>query len=211
MKTSKILLPLATLVAAGAIAIGSGASFTSSSENTISSVTTGTLTQSNSKDKQAIFSVANMKPGDGQVGTVTITNTGTLAGNFTLTQAGAVNPFGTYLTLSIKRVGDTEALWTGPFDTLPKAGIDLGRFDVKKGATPKLGEDANGYIFTVSLDKETPNSVTDPVTKIETVLQGATASSTFKWDAIQDAARTQIQPATKTTPNTAQPVPTPNN
>ncbi|MCW2790898.1 MAG: hypothetical protein JWP56_3201, partial [Aeromicrobium sp.] len=44
MKTKKILLPLATLVAAGAIAVGSGATFTSTSANTISSVTSGTLT-----------------------------------------------------------------------------------------------------------------------------------------------------------------------
>ena len=43
MKNSrKILVPLATLAAAGAIAIGSGATFTSTTANTISSVTSGT-------------------------------------------------------------------------------------------------------------------------------------------------------------------------
>src|SRR5690606_16845730 len=57
-RSKKVLVPLATLLAAGAIAVGSGASFTSTTENTISAVTSGTLEQSNSKDNAAVFNLA---------------------------------------------------------------------------------------------------------------------------------------------------------
>src|SRR4051794_36611993 len=67
----KALIPLATALAAGAVAIGSGATFTSSS-NGAASFTTGTLTQTN--DHAVVFNAANMKPGDSTTGTVAITN-----------------------------------------------------------------------------------------------------------------------------------------
>ncbi|MBD8608868.1 hypothetical protein IFT73_18580, partial [Aeromicrobium sp. CFBP 8757] len=89
MKTKKILLPLATLVAAGAIAVGSGATFTSTSANTISSVTSGTLTQSNSKANAAIFNLTNIKPGDVVNGSLTIKNTGSLPATFSLTETSS--------------------------------------------------------------------------------------------------------------------------
>ena len=75
----KVLVPLTTVLVAGAVAVGSGATFTSTTDNTISSVTSGTLTHTNSKDRAAIFNLpANLKPGDVVNGTVTITNTGSL-------------------------------------------------------------------------------------------------------------------------------------
>ena len=89
----KMLVPLATLVAAGAIAVGSGASFTSHSENTISSVTSGSLKQTNSKDGQAIFSLTAMKPGDVVNGSLTLTNTGSLPAKLSLTEGASVNEF----------------------------------------------------------------------------------------------------------------------
>lgn len=61
MNTKKVLLPLATLLAAGAVAIGSGATFTSSTANTISSVTSGTLTHTNSKTQKRKALSRNLK------------------------------------------------------------------------------------------------------------------------------------------------------
>ena len=89
----KILVPLATLAAAGAIAVGSGANFTSHSENTISSVTSGSLKQTNSKDGQAIFNLTAIKPGDVVNGSLTLTNTGTLPAKFSLTEGVSANGF----------------------------------------------------------------------------------------------------------------------
>jgi hypothetical protein len=80
-KWRKALVPLTTLAAAGALAIGSGADFSSQTANPNSIVASGTLTQSNSKANAAIFNVNNLKPGDIVNGDVTITNT-VYTGNF---------------------------------------------------------------------------------------------------------------------------------
>ena len=59
----RAIVGLATILAATAVAVGSGATFTSETANAESSFVSGTLTQSNSKDGVAIVTGANMKPG----------------------------------------------------------------------------------------------------------------------------------------------------
>lgn len=81
---SKILIPLATALAAGAIAIGSGATLSSQSANTGNAYTAGTLIQSNAVTG-ALFNLINLKPGDQITKTVTLKNTGTLPARFSLT------------------------------------------------------------------------------------------------------------------------------
>ncbi|KRE42968.1 TasA family protein [Knoellia sp. Soil729] len=176
-RTKKILVPLATLTIAGAIAVGSGATFTSTSGNTISTVTAGSLTQSNSKDKAAIFNLTNMKPGDTVIGSVTITNTGTLPADFGFTELSSANTFGdkttgdNYLKLAITNVTTNKLVWSGNFGAL----VD--------GAANTLGEflpgAANTYRFTVTLDAATPNTE-----------QNKTANATFQWDSVQQSAKT---------------------
>ena len=115
----KILLPLATLLGAGAIAIGSGATFTSTTANTISSVTSGTLTQSNSKADQAILNLTNIKPGDTINGALTITNTGSLPADFSLTETISANGFAdSYLSLTITNTTTNTPVFTGTFGAL---------------------------------------------------------------------------------------------
>ncbi|MGN6161730.1 MAG: TasA family protein [Marmoricola sp.] len=166
--TRKALVPFATLLAAGAVAVGSGATFTSSSGNTISSVTAGTLTQSNSKADQAIFNLTNMKPGDVLTGSLKLTNTGSLPALFSLTEVSATNGFtGSNLTLNI-------------VDTTANATVYSGTFGGMTAGTPvALGDWAAGtahtFTFTVKLDINTPN--TD---------QGKTAGATFSWASVQD-------------------------
>lgn len=163
----KILVPLATLVAAGAVAVGSGATFSSNSENTTSSVTTGTLTHTNSKADQAIFNLSNMKPGDTVNGTLTITNTGSLPASFSLTEAASANAFtNDYLTLSIDNTTTSTSVYTGVFGGLAD-GVATSLGDVNAGV-------ANTYKFSVHLDEAAPNSQ-----------QGKTASASYKWDSVQ--------------------------
>jgi hypothetical protein len=164
---TKILVPLATLAAAGAIAVGSGATFTSQSGNTISAVTAGTLTQSNSKDGGAIFNLVDLKPGDVLNGTLTLTNTGSLPAKFSLTEVSSANAFaGANLTLSITDVTAGTTVYDGTFGGLVDgAASALGTF--QKG-------DAHQYKFTVKLAQDAPNSE-----------QGKTASATYRWDAVQ--------------------------
>jgi spore coat-associated protein N len=175
MKTKKILLPLATLVAAGAIAVGSGATFTSTSANTISSVTAGSLTQSNSKADAAIFTLTNAKPGDVVNGSLTIKNTGTLPANFSLTETSSVNGFAAAnLTLDITNTTTGTKVWSGTFGEL----VD--------GTKTPLGLVAPGvsnvYTFSAKLAATTPN--TD---------QGKTATAAFQWDSVQADATTTNQ------------------
>ncbi len=165
--SKKILAPLAVLLAAGALAVGSGATFTSATSNTISSVTAGTLTQSNSKADQAVFSASDIRPGDTVTGSLTITNTGTLPARFSLTESSSVNEFSAdNLTLVITNKTTGAAVYTGTFGGL----VD--------GEKNELGVFAPGaaaeYEFVVTLAQGTPN--TD---------QGKTANAAYTWDAVQ--------------------------
>ena len=163
----KVLVPLATLLAAGAVAVGSGATFSSTTGNTISSVTSGTLTHSNSKANAAIFDLTNMKPGDTLNGGLTVTNTGSLPATFSLTETASSNGFtGSNLTLSITNTTTGAELYNGTF-----GGLEDGKANALGVITPGA---ANTYRFTVKLAQDTPN--TD---------QGKTATASYKWDSIQ--------------------------
>ncbi|MCW2840400.1 MAG: hypothetical protein JWR55_1883 [Aeromicrobium sp.] len=175
MKTAKILLPLATLVAAGAVAVGSGATFTSTSANTISSVTSGSLSQSNSKANAAVFNLTNVKPGDVVNGSLTIKNTGTLPATFSLTETASTNTFtGSNLTMVITNATTEKVVYTGTFGGLVDgAKNDLGL--VAPGVS-------NDYVFSVKLAQATT-----------TADQSKTASAAFQWDSIQADATTTNQ------------------
>jgi spore coat-associated protein N len=163
----KVLVPLGTLLVASALVAGSGATFTSTSANTTSAFTTGTLTQSNSKAGQAIFDLDNLKPGDTLNGTLTITNTGSLPAAFSLTETSSSNAFSAdLLTLRITNTTTGTTVYDGTFGGL----VD--------GAQNELGTyaagDANTYQFTVTLDAAAGNSE-----------QGKSATATYQWDSVQ--------------------------
>ena len=165
--TRKLLVPLATLVAAGAIAVGSGATFTSTSGNTISAVTAGTLTHSNSKADQAIFNLSNMKPGDTLNGSLTLSNTGSLPAAFSLTEVSSANGFsGANLSLTITDSTTGTVVYDGTFGGL----VD--------GAKNELGTWAAGaaraFKFTVKLHQDAPNAD-----------QGKSANAVYRWDSVQ--------------------------
>ncbi|KAA1379860.1 TasA family protein [Aeromicrobium fastidiosum] len=175
MKTKKILLPLATLVAAGAIAVGSGATFTSTSANTISSVTSGTLTQSNSKANAAVFNLTNIKPGDVVNGSLTIKNTGSLPATFSLTETSSTNTFtASNLSMTITNATTNKVVYTGTFGGL----VDGTKNDLGLVA-PGV---SNDFVFSVKLDQGTTN-----------VDQGKTASAAYQWDSVQADATTTNQ------------------
>jgi len=167
MRTKKILVPLATLLAAGAIAVGSGATFSSTSGNTISAATSGTLTQSNSKAGQAVFNLDNLKPGDTLNGSLKLTNTGSLPANFSLTEVASTNGFdGENLKLTIKNTTKNTTVYTGTFGGLADG--------TKNTLGTWAAGDANDYTFTVTLDQAAPNTQ-----------QGKAATATYTWDAVQ--------------------------
>ena len=171
-KLLKALVPLTTLAAAGALAIGSGANFSSNSANAASIVASGTLTQSNSKADAAVFNVSNIKPGDVVNGSVTITNTGSLPSVYSVTEAGS-NGFAdpTNLVMTVTQGGNT--VYTGTF----------GAMGTKALGTFAAGE-ARTYQFSVTLKSSATNAE-----------QGKSASATYSWDGAQTSNVTVDQPA----------------
>lgn len=166
----KVLVPLTVLLAAGALAVGSGATFSSESNNTISTVTSGTLLQSNSKNGAQIFGLDNLKPGDTVNGSVTITNTGSLPATFSLTEVASSNTFsGANLKLKIKNTTTNATVFDGTFGGL----VDGDKTDL--GTV--LPAAANTYVFTVTLDENATNTE-----------QNKTASATYTWSSVQQAA-----------------------
>ncbi|WP_205696921.1 TasA family protein [Conexibacter sp. SYSU D00693] len=159
----RLLAALLTLLAAGGVAVGSGASFTSQTANPTNTFTSGTLLQSNSKNGVAIVTGANMKPGDVKTGEVTIKNTGTLAGDFKLSETNATNGF-TAGSLNVK----VEDVSTSTATTVYNG--DLGGLGAKTLGSFAPNE-AHTYRFTVTLAQAAPNAD-----------QGKSATADFVWD-----------------------------
>jgi spore coat-associated protein N len=167
---TKILLSLAAIaVVAVATVGGTFANFTAT-PTTISSnaFATGSLTMSRS-GSGAIFSSAAMKIGDTATGSVTITNTGTLAGSYTMTGASSGSAaLATQLHLTIyKDVDGGTVVYDG----------SLGSFSASLG-TFAAGGGAHTFYFHVSL----PTTGSDAG---DNALQGLSASEDFTWSAVQ--------------------------
>jgi len=155
----KILIPLATLLAAGAVAVGSGATFTSTSVSS-SAVTAGTLVHTNSRDGLSM-NVANIKPGDSISGTATISNTGSLDSTLTLQETADTSTFATDDLKLVIAQGSTE-LYNGNFGALDNDTLlDLGALNTTQSTT---------ITFTVSMPSGADNAN-----------QGKQASASYRW------------------------------
>ena len=169
--SKKVLIPLATAALAGALAIGSGADFASSSSNTASKVTAGTLTQSNSKTGASILDLTNMKPGDSVYGQVTIKNTGSLPQLFSVAETDTSTFSSGVLTEKIEDVTDPNApasVYSGAFG---------GAGTQTLGTTAWAAGAAHTYRVTVTLAQTATNTE-----------QGKSASATFAWNGTQGSA-----------------------
>jgi hypothetical protein len=159
---------LATILAAVGVAAGSGATFSSQTANPTNTFASGTLTQTNSKNGVAIVTGANMKPGDVKTGDVTITNTGSLAGVFKLTEVNDSNGFAAgSLKLKITDVASSATVYDGDLGSVADAGIQLGTFAADGGAKT--------YRFTVTLASAATNAD-----------QGKSAAAEYVWSAVQE-------------------------
>ena len=116
-----VLLTLTVLVLAAAALVASSASFTATSANPGNMFTAGTLTMSNSKPNTAFVTAALMVPGQTTSGSVNVTNTGDVFGDFSLTVAKStvvgqteLKGFGGGLRLTI--TDGAGFTWTGTVD-----------------------------------------------------------------------------------------------
>ena len=115
----KIMAALFAVLAATALAVGSGANFNSTSANPSNVLSAGTMSQSNSKSGAAILTADKLKPGDSTNGTVDIKNTGDVNGAFTLVQSSVVDlpvspAFSQLLTLKVEDLGDPACVSSCP-------------------------------------------------------------------------------------------------
>ena len=167
---TKILLSLAVTAVVTVAAVGGTFANFSATPTTIASnaFASGTLTMSRS-GSGAIFSSAAMKIGETATGSVTITNTGSLAGAYTLsgTSSGSAALAGQLHLALYKDVDGGTAIYNGPLGTFSAS---LGTFAADGGA--------HTFYFHVSL----PSTGTDAG---DNALQGLSADETFTWSATQ--------------------------
>ena len=173
----KLIVSLATVLAAVGLVVGSSASFSSTSANPSNTFTAGNLTHGNSKSGSAILTADKMIPGQSTNGTVVITNTGDVAGTFTLAKSNLTDtpgPNGGVLSAKLDlKVEDVTGTPTTVYDGKLNAmgTIALGSF--ASGA-------AHTYKFTVSFpDGGVPGSATTG----DNAYKGSSTSVQFDWNA----------------------------
>ncbi len=168
-RSRRLLVPLATLVAAGGIVMASGATFATSTAST-GLAASGTLTQVNSNS--VAFSKSNLKPGDTVTGSVTITNKSSLPAIFKLTEAEVGNTFSPKADVTLKIV-------QGATSTLPATTVSdttLGAAGAKALGT--FGPDeVRTYTYTVTFAATANN-----------LQQGKSAETKYTFDSVQTAA-----------------------
>jgi spore coat-associated protein N len=182
----RVLGALACVLVAVGLAVGSGANYSSASANPTNTFDSGTLTQSNSKDGVAILTATNMKPGDSATGSVTITNTGSLAGTFSLSKSNLTDPItgtgGVKLSDQLDlKIEDTTGspttppvVYNGKLSAMGTLALD---YDPSTAGTQDPFVATNGartYKFTVTLPSSTTNSY-----------QGTSTSVEYDWAATQ--------------------------
>lgn len=161
---------LAVAAAAALLATFSFSLYSSSSANPGNAVTTGIMTQDNSKDGAAILTADKLVPGDHATGDVTITNVGDVRGDFSLQAANLVDNPGTpghdlsrVLKLTITEPATHTTVYDGTLAAFTKAA---------------LGTWSDGDSHTYTFSVEFPSSSGDEY-------QGAGASVDFAWTATQ--------------------------
>lgn len=177
-RRTQLLLSLAVLILALAVVVGSGAFFTSTSANPSNVFTAGNLSHSNNHDGAAILTGTLMKPGAVSTGTVTIANSGDIAGDFTLSWANRVDTpgpnggvFSAVLNLRIYDQTTSTEVYNGKLNAMP-ASWALGTWVAGASHT---------YLFTVTFpDGGRPSGPTTG----DNAYKRSSVTVDFNWEAI---------------------------
>lgn len=181
--TALILLALAAAVMAGSLGV-----FTSSSVNANNEVSSGTLSQTNSGN-EAILTALDMLPGETRTGTVTIKNTGTTTGIFTLSDSNLVDTPGPHggqlsavLDLTVRDDTRNVQLYTGKFNAFPSPPDDIPLPGTGTGPPTNWQPDEQ-HTFTFSVTFPEGGQPSSPTTG-DNAYQGSKVTVTYNWDAI---------------------------
>ena len=189
-RSRKILVPLATMAVAAAVVVGSGATWTSESKSSVM-VTSGNILHANSANGMTLTAL-NLKPGDSQSGSLTISNTGSLAAQLKLSQATTPAPTNTFhstsgvsdLHLTITKTGEAAPVYNGNFGDFTTAKVWGSNTQAALEAANDTNSDDATFTFTVSLapgaDKSSQSSsATASFDFVTTQLQGDGAISSL--------------------------------
>jgi spore coat-associated protein N len=176
-----MVIVLGGLVAASAVAVGSGANFNSSSANPGAFIGAGTIIVTDSLVGRSILNVNPIKPGGSTSGTVNIQNGGSAPAGFTLAKANLVDTpaspaLSSKLTLLVQDLGDPTCTVSCPAAVTTYSGT-LGSM-----GTLTLGTFAAGvkrqYKFTVTFPEGGSNGA-------DNAYGGAITTVDYLWTATQ--------------------------
>lgn len=173
-----------TISALAAIVVpGTLGSFNATTSNPGNTVAAGTLQMTNSKTGAAIVTLANIRPGDSQFGTLTITNSGSLSADMYLSESNVTSSVGGFAGDLQLKVEDTTlgtTVYNGALNGLAgtvsgsAAGIHL----APSSGTKWTASEHHDYKFTVTF----PND--SSTTGADNAYQGANASAQFDWQGV---------------------------
>lgn len=174
-----VLIWLVALLLLAIVAIGSlfaAGVFTAMSANPANVFSSGILQIHNDKEGAVILTATHLVPGDSESGQVTITNTGTVDGHFSLEMTGLMDPnpgqddmnLSDQLDLTIMEGDNPTAIYTGKLSAMDGMTIPL---------PPEWAPmTSRTYTFTVSF----PSTGTDTG---DNIFQDAQAQADFIWHA----------------------------
>lgn len=144
--------------------------------------TDGSFTQSNSRDGLPLFSASGIAPGDSVGGTVTLTNTGTLAGRFTLSATDVTDVAGSGGGLLSERLQASIEDVTAPSAPVAVYAGALGAM-----APRDLGVFSPGESRTFELVATLPDGGAPPDAESgDNAFQDAQASVRYVWTAVEE-------------------------
>jgi hypothetical protein len=166
----QLVLALAALALATAAVVTSGASFTAHTANAANVFSTGTLAMSNTPSGMST-TISEMVPGDYHTGTVTIKNTGDVAGRIYLEPVAITGDTkGLAAQLDLVIMDGATQVYSGSLAGL--AQHDLGSWAAGAERT---------YSFTVTL----PDQGRDVSgVGLDNAFMGATTTAAFNWTAV---------------------------
>ena len=167
----RLIIALVLIAIAVGVAVFATASFTTSSANAGNLVAAGTL--SVESGSSAILNASNMVPGDSRDGTVSVQNTGSVTGSFSLTtedlkDTPATPAFSAVVNLTIVDI------------TAPASPVQVYTGKLNAVGTVALGNwpsnAKHNYKFTVTFPSQGST--------IDNTYKGASTSLTFRWNAV---------------------------
>ena len=191
MKFSSMKARVALAVgAAGAVSAlaavvipGTLGSFNATTNNSGNSVAAGTLQMANTKSGAAIVSLSNIRPGDSQAGTLTITNSGSLSADMYLSESNVTSSVAGFSGDLQLKVDDTTlgtTVYNGALNGMAStvSGSAAGIHLAPSSGTQWASGEHHDYKFTVTF----PNNTT--TTGADNAYQGANASAQFDWQGV---------------------------